>query len=114
MGFILMSGYIIVAVCLVVSLGDLSLSPIGLSVAHKLSPGSCKGLYMGMWLISLGVGGKLAGMLSGLMVLPSHKVSLAEMYSIYGHGLWICIAIMLFAIALAVAINPLLKRLIPF
>lgn len=111
---VLMSGYIIVAVCLVVSLGDLSLSPIGLSIAHKLSPEGCKGLYMGMWLISLGVGGKLAGTLSGLMVLPSHKVSLAEMYSVYGHGLWVCIAIMLFAIALAVVINPLLKRLIPY
>jgi POT family proton-dependent oligopeptide transporter len=48
-------------------LGELSLSPVGLSAITKLSPARIVGLMMGVWFLSLAFGDKLAGWLAGLM-----------------------------------------------
>ena len=48
-------------------LGELSLSPVGLSAITKISPARIVGLMMGVWFLSLAFGDKLAGWLAGLM-----------------------------------------------
>jgi POT family proton-dependent oligopeptide transporter len=48
-----------------VELGELCLSPVGLSVVTKLSPARIVGLMMGVWFLSNAVGNKLAGWAAG-------------------------------------------------
>jgi POT family proton-dependent oligopeptide transporter len=46
-------------------IGELCLSPVGLSVVTKLAPARVLGLMMGVWLLSTAVGNKLAGWSAG-------------------------------------------------
>jgi POT family proton-dependent oligopeptide transporter len=43
----------------VVTLGELMLSPMGLSLVSKVAPRRMRGLMMGAWFVVLGIGGKL-------------------------------------------------------
>lgn len=51
---------------LVITTGELCLSPMGLSLVTKLSPKRLVGLMMGGWFVSTSIGNKLAGFISGL------------------------------------------------
>jgi dipeptide/tripeptide permease len=51
---------------LIITCGELCLSPMGLSLVTKLSPKRLVGLMMGGWFVSTSVGNKLAGFISGL------------------------------------------------
>jgi POT family proton-dependent oligopeptide transporter len=50
----------------VVTLAELCLSPMGLSMVSKLSPPRFTALMMGAWFLSTSIGNKFAGILSGL------------------------------------------------
>jgi proton-dependent oligopeptide transporter, POT family len=50
----------------VITVGELFLSPMGLSLVSKLSPTRLTALMMGGWFLSTSVGNKLSGMLGGL------------------------------------------------
>ena len=50
----------------VVTIGELCLSPMGLSMVSKLSPPRLTALMMGAWFLSTSIGNKLAGILSAL------------------------------------------------
>ncbi len=51
---------------LVITIGELCLSPMGLSLVTKLSPKRLVGLMMGGWFLSTAIGNKLSGFISGL------------------------------------------------
>ncbi|MCB1182223.1 peptide MFS transporter [bacterium] len=51
---------------LVITFGELCLSPMGLSLVTKLAPKRLVGLMMGGWFLSTAVGNKLSGFISGL------------------------------------------------
>ncbi|HEY0873919.1 MAG TPA: peptide MFS transporter [Vicinamibacterales bacterium] len=56
------------------TIGELSLSPVGLSAMTKLAPARIAGLMMGVWFLAASVGNFIAGRLSGFyeaMPLPS-------------------------------------------
>jgi POT family proton-dependent oligopeptide transporter len=46
---------------LMIAIGEIALSPMGMSLVNRLSPPALRGLMMGAWFASLGLGGKLAG-----------------------------------------------------
>jgi len=46
-------------------IGELSLSPVGLSVVTKLAPVRILGVMMGVWFLASAVGNKLAGWTAG-------------------------------------------------
>ena len=48
------------------TMGEIALSPIGLSMVNKLSPLRFASLMMGIWYLSTATANKFAGMLSGL------------------------------------------------
>jgi POT family proton-dependent oligopeptide transporter len=48
-------------------LGELCLSPVGLSMVTKLSPQRIVGFMMGMWFLATGLGNFVAGWLAGLL-----------------------------------------------
>jgi proton-dependent oligopeptide transporter, POT family len=83
--------------------GELCLSPVGLSSMSKLVPPRLCGQAMGMWFLSLALGGNLAGQLSGTYD-PSHLESLPGLFlSIFWYGLIAGIVML--------ALTPLVKRL---
>jgi len=84
----------------IVTIGELFLSPMGLSLVSKLSPTRVTGLMMGGWFLSTAIGNKLAGMIGGLW----EKVdSLATIF-------WIN-AVSAFAAALMIALMvPWIRR----
>jgi len=57
----------------VITLGELCLSPMGLSLVSKLSPPRITALMMGGFFLSISVGNKLAGMLSSLWETMDQK-----------------------------------------
>ena len=50
----------------VITVGELCLSPMGLSLVTKLSPPRIVGVMMGGWMLSTALGNKLSGILAGL------------------------------------------------
>lgn len=50
----------------VITIGELCLSPIGLSMVSKLSPARLTALLMGAWFISTSIGNKLSGVIASL------------------------------------------------
>ncbi len=57
------------------TLGELCLSPIGLSMVNKLAPAKFASLLMGVWFLSTSAANKFAGTLSGLYPEPVVAVS---------------------------------------
>lgn len=53
------------------TVGELFLSPIGLSMVNKLTPGRFTSLMMGVWFLAIATGNKLAGTMSSLYPDPS-------------------------------------------
>jgi POT family proton-dependent oligopeptide transporter len=74
--------------------GELCLSPVGLSVVTKLSPVRIVGLMMGVWFLSNAVGNKLAGWTAGFfstMPLPTLFGSIATVMLISAFALLLII-----------------------
>ncbi|MDO9693410.1 MAG: peptide MFS transporter [Candidatus Latescibacteria bacterium] len=67
---------------LVITLGELCLSPMGLSLVTKLSPKRLVGLMMGGWFLSTSIGNKLSGFISGLE--PTAQIFIILAVAIFG------------------------------
>src|SRR5204863_10156678 len=70
---------------------ELFLSPIGLSMVSKLSPGRMVGLMMGMWFLASAFGHHLAGWVGSTMAIPKEEkggaaLTTVESLSIYSGG----------------------------
>lgn len=72
---------------LLLTTGELCISPIGLSMITKLSPPKFTGMMMGFWFLASALGQHLAGVIGTLMAIPSEDgattVSAVESLSIY-------------------------------
>ncbi|MFI3305859.1 MAG: peptide MFS transporter [Rikenellaceae bacterium] len=55
----------LVSLYLIHTMGEICLSPIGLSMVNKLSPARFSSLLMGVWFLSLSAANKFSGVLSG-------------------------------------------------
>jgi POT family proton-dependent oligopeptide transporter len=64
----------LVATYLVIALGDIALSPMGLSLVNHLAPPRHRGLFMGGWFVSLAAGGYGAGMLGAYWPRLPHSL----------------------------------------
>jgi POT family proton-dependent oligopeptide transporter len=71
---------------LFITLGELLLSPIGLSAVTTLSPRHLVGMMMGIWFVALGFGGQFAGWLAKLSNIPDSITSRAAQLSIYHYA----------------------------
>ncbi|MEO6810437.1 MAG: MFS transporter, partial [Isosphaeraceae bacterium] len=49
----------LIAAYMVISLGELMLSPMGLSLVSKVAPARMRGLLMGGWFVATAIGNKL-------------------------------------------------------
>lgn len=66
---------IFTAAYLIITLGELCLSPIGLSLMTKLSPQKMQGLMMGMWFLASAYGQYAAGILGANMTVDNKSVT---------------------------------------
>jgi POT family proton-dependent oligopeptide transporter len=57
----------LVGVYAVLTVGELSLSPVGLSAATRLAPAAAAGSTMGVWFLSISVGDAIGGELGALV-----------------------------------------------
>ena len=73
--------------------GEMCLSPVGLSTVTKLSPAKLVGIMMGVWFLASSFGSKLAGYISGFFVANNPTV-LMKMYGGIAVGLLISAAIL--------------------
>ncbi|MEW1840634.1 oligopeptide:H+ symporter [Nonomuraea angiospora] len=81
----------LVLVYLIQVFGELSLSPVGLSVTTKLAPEAFKGQMLGVWFISLSVGdavGGQTGRLGRVLSDPMYYLVLAAMAIVAGIALF--------------------------
>src|SRR6266481_987704 len=63
---VLVSPWWLIGLYFLHTIGELCLSPVGLSIVTKLAPARIVGAMMGLWFLSIAVGNKLAGMAGGL------------------------------------------------
>ena len=59
----------------VITIGELFLSPMGLSLVSKLSPTRITSLMMGGWFVSTSIGNKLSGVLATLWDTYENKAN---------------------------------------
>ena len=88
------------------SIGELCLSPIGLSMVTKLAPTRLVGLGMGGWFLSTGIGNNLSGIFASF-VSGEKGMTVESALSGYTFGFWALIGsgVLLFLIA------PLIQKL---
>ncbi|MFI6603017.1 peptide MFS transporter [Nonomuraea sp. NPDC050536] len=82
----------LVLVYLIQVFGELSLSPVGLSVTTKLAPHAFKGQMLGVWFIAVSVGdavGGQTGRLNEIMSDPAYFLVLAAIAIVAGIALFI-------------------------
>jgi POT family proton-dependent oligopeptide transporter len=96
---------------LVIAISELSLSPIGLAMVVELSPPRLVGMMMGIFFVSLGLGGKLAGFLADYAAIPSNMHDLATIKDLYKAAFLHYAEIALAATVLALIFTPFIKRL---
>lgn len=86
------------------TLGELSLSPVGLSYVSKLVPAAKIGMMFGLWYIAIGLGNKLAGSMGGMIDKITQQYDMSTFFLIFtavpiGAGLFV------------IALTPVIKKL---
>ncbi len=95
---------------LFITIGELLLSPIGLSAVTFLAPTHLVGMMMGIWFVALGFGGIFAGMLAKLASVPDTVQTAAEKLLIY-HDAFLNFAYIAFVVAIVLfAVRVLFRR----
>lgn len=82
-------------------IGEMCLSPVGLSTVTKLSPARFSGLMLGVWFLASALGGKLAGILSSY-----YSEDVTRMVTLFGGMAIACLA----GAVLLVKVSPTVKN----
>ncbi len=92
----------LVSAYLVITVGELCLSPMGLSLVSKLSPPRLTALMMGGWFLSTSIGGKLSGVLA----------SWWDSYDNKANFFYVNMVLFLFAGIILIPLVPWLRRVV--
>ena len=95
----------LVVVYFLQTIGELCLSPVGLSTVTKLSPARMVGLMLGVWFLSISIGSYIAGLTTRLFA--------GNDPSVLTRGFGIFAGITLFAALILAVLTPLIKRMTP-
>jgi POT family proton-dependent oligopeptide transporter len=93
----------LVAVYFFQTLGELCLSPVGLSTVTKLSPARMVGLMMGVWFLSISIGNFIAGIMGGKF----DEKAEGALFHLFGSVTLVTIV----AAAILAALTPFIKKL---
>ncbi len=96
---------------LVVTFGELCLSPIGLSIMTKLSPARLQGVMMGMWFLASAYGQYVAGLLGAGLAKANENASNVEKLMAYTEGYKQLGLYAIIAGVILIIISPMVRRL---
>lgn len=86
------------------TMGELCISPIGLSYVSKLVPGRMIAMMFGIWYLAVAIGNKTAGTMGGMIDSIVEEYNMSTFFLIF--------TFVPFVVALLIAAcHPLLKRL---
>jgi proton-dependent oligopeptide transporter, POT family len=91
----------LIGVYLLQTIGELCLSPVGLSTTTKLAPARLTGLMMGVWFLSISFGSFLAGEVAGEFGSPSELIGLFSKVA----------AVPIVAAVILLGLTPVIRRL---
>jgi POT family proton-dependent oligopeptide transporter len=100
-----------VLIFFVQTMGELFLSPMGLSIVTTLAPSKLTGMMMGVWFLSLAAANAVAGWIADFTAIPETLTDPVQISQHYSHaykifGLWgVAFALLL------MALTPILKRM---
>jgi POT family proton-dependent oligopeptide transporter len=92
-----------------ITLGEMLLSPIGLSAVTMLSPPQLTGMMMGIWFVSLGFGGEFAGWLAKLASIDEKAPDMFTQLPVYRHA-FMQFSILAFGVAVGLFILLILFK----
>lgn len=96
---------------LVITFGELCLSPIGMSAMTKLSPQKTQAVIMGMWFLASAYGQYFAGILGANIAEASENATNFDKLIVYANGYKdLAIYALVFGVVL-IAISPFVKKL---
>lgn len=95
----------------VITFGELSLSPIGMSIMTKLSPKKLLAVMMGMWFLASAYGQYLAGILGANIAEASQNSSNMDKLMVYTEGYKQLAFYALICGVLLIVISPIVRKL---
>lgn len=95
---------------LLITIGELLLSPIGLSAVTMLAPPHLVGFMMGVWFVAIGFGGAFAGSIAKLASVPNSITDASQKLAIYHDAFMQYAAIAFFMTIVLVFSQLLVKR----
>ncbi|OGT07070.1 MAG: hypothetical protein A2103_04770 [Gammaproteobacteria bacterium GWF2_41_13] len=101
----------IIIAYLILSIAELAFSPIGLSMVKTLVPPEFNGMMMGIFLLTIGLGGKIAGTLAKIAKVPaamSHNISAIGI--IYHHAFSVYLLILLICTLITILFIPYIHK----
>jgi POT family proton-dependent oligopeptide transporter len=107
----ILPAYIIVSY-LSISLAELRLYPVGMSVITVLADRNKASTMMGLFFLSLGMGGFLSGKLAYLTAIPSGERSMAALKLHYTVAFDRLLLILILCLLASVLVNRLIRRLL--
>lgn len=96
---------------LIMTFGELCLSPIGLSIITKLSPNRLVGMMMGLWFLASAYGQYAAGLLGAGMASPNENATNMDKLILYTDGYYQLALYALVAGVVLIAISPIIRKL---
>jgi POT family proton-dependent oligopeptide transporter len=96
---------------LVITFGELCLSPIGLSIMTKLSPARLQGVMMGMWFLASAYGQYAAGLFGADLSTGNQNESIQQKLITYTDGYKQLAVYALITGVVLLAISPIVKKL---
>ncbi|HMT78101.1 MAG: peptide MFS transporter [Bacteroidetes bacterium] len=96
---------------LVITFGELCLSPIGLSIMTKLSPARLQGIMMGMWFLASAYGQYVAGLIGASLATADDNAPASVAMEAYTDGYKMLGIYALIAGVVLIVISPWIKKL---
>lgn len=96
---------------LVITVGELCLSPIGLSIMTKLSPPRLQGIMMGMWFLASAYGQYVAGLIGANLAKTREGDTLSNQLLVYTEGYKKLGLYALIAGIVLILLSPFVKKL---
>ena len=107
----LLSPLYIIPAYLMISLAELLLSPVGLSAITILASPKKVSTMMGIFFVSLGIGGFLSGKLAALTAIPIGEISTLALKEHYASSFTLLLYILLGVTLICICLNLLIKYL---
>lgn len=107
------AAYWVILAYLMLSLSEICISPIGLALATKLAPRDKIGTFMGLWLVTSGLGGYLGGLIASFAAIPKNAgLSIPEMKTIYVNAFSIYVIIAFVACIMTIILGKVINKLL--